>query len=99
MTYPLKTHPPIRSRKHKEMTVHWISHNSGFTEFKTGLRAQLLVNNGLLFTWPDTKLGWKQQYVETDTFYHSIVFSTDGGSFDKIESKCGSLVHPFVTIS
>ena len=89
----------VRQRHHKEMTVTWINHNSGFTEFVHGMRAQVLVGNGLLFTWPDSGLGWNQQYVETDTFYHSIIFSTDGGSFDKIEERCGDRVHPFVTIS
>lgn len=85
--------------KHKEVSVSWGNHHSGLTVFESGLRAQMLINKGILFTWPHPNVGWKQQYVETDNFDHSIIFTTDGGSFDKIEANCGSLVHPFVTIS
>lgn len=91
----------VRHRKHGEMKVTWVNHNLGLTEFVPGMRAQLLVNNGILFTWrhEEPEYGWKQQYVETDTFYHSIIFATDGGAFEQIEAGCGNLIIPFVTVS
>ncbi len=94
-------YPNVRSRTHGEMQVTWIDRSPGLVEWLPGMRAQPLVNNGILFTWKneDTVCDWKQQYVETDTFNHSIIFSTDGGGFDKQEANCGKLINPFVSVS